>query len=73
MEQEIRFCTSADGARIAYATLGDGLALVRVPRYAQGIELMWRHEEAEAFYGKLGQGRRFVRVRVGVAVCRLRR
>ncbi|GAG05644.1 unnamed protein product, partial [marine sediment metagenome] len=48
--------------RIAYATLGDGLALVRVPRYAQGIELMWRDEEAGAFYGKLGQGRRLIMV-----------
>ena len=29
MEQQIRFCTSSDGTRIAYATVGQGPALVR--------------------------------------------
>ena len=30
MEQEIRFCTTSDGVRIAYATGGQGPPLVRV-------------------------------------------
>lgn len=29
MEQQIRFCTTSDGVRIAYATAGQGLPLVR--------------------------------------------
>jgi hypothetical protein len=29
MEQHIRFCTSSDGTRIAYATTGQGPPLVR--------------------------------------------
>jgi class 3 adenylate cyclase len=31
MEQEIRFCTTSDGVRIAYATMGQGPPLVSVP------------------------------------------
>ena len=61
MEPQIRFCTSADGTRIAYATMGEGPPLVRVPRWAQAIEVMMlRGEEPEAFYDKLGQGRRLI-------------
>jgi class 3 adenylate cyclase/pimeloyl-ACP methyl ester carboxylesterase len=61
MEPQIRFCTSADGVRIAYGTLGDGPPLVRVPRWGQAIEvLMLRGEEPEAFYDKLGQERRLI-------------
>jgi hypothetical protein len=29
MEQQIRFCTTSDGARIAYAIAGEGYPLVR--------------------------------------------
>lgn len=31
MEPQIRFCTSADGTQIAYATLGEGRPLVTTP------------------------------------------
>ncbi len=31
MEPQIRFCTSADWTRMAYATLGERPPLVRVP------------------------------------------
>jgi len=30
MEPQIRFCTSADGTRIAYAAVGEGPAVVEV-------------------------------------------
>jgi len=42
MEQQIRFCTTSDGVRIAYATVGDGAAvglrvrLARAPRTGMG-------------------------------------
>lgn len=55
-EPQIRFCTSDDGTRIAYATMGDGPPLVRVSRGGGGLELIRDHEEAEAFYRKLSQG-----------------
>ncbi|KKK62376.1 hypothetical protein LCGC14_3004940, partial [marine sediment metagenome] len=33
MEQQIRFCTSADGIRIAYATAGQGPPLVKAANW----------------------------------------
>jgi pimeloyl-ACP methyl ester carboxylesterase len=45
--QEIRYCTAADGTRIAYATMGVGPPLVKVPNWF-GVEYeldspVWRH------------------------------
>ena len=60
-EQEVRFCTAADGVRIAYATLGEGPALVKAANWLNHLEFdwqspIWRHW-IEAFAG----GRQFVR------------
>ncbi len=46
--QQIRFCTSRDGARIAYATCGAGPPLVRMPHLVSHLKydwdsLIWRH------------------------------
>lgn len=46
--QEIRFCTAGDGARIAYATLGTGKALVKAANWLTHLEYdhkspIWRH------------------------------
>jgi class 3 adenylate cyclase/pimeloyl-ACP methyl ester carboxylesterase len=60
MQQQIRFVKSFDGTRIAYAAFGDGPPLVRVARWGGGLELIWHHEEAGAFYRKLSEGRRLV-------------
>ena len=48
MEQQIRFCTSSDGVRIAYATAGQGYPLVRALGWVTHLEYewkssMWRH------------------------------
>lgn len=48
MKQQIRFCTSQDGTRIAYATVGDGPPLVRASTYLTHLEYdwnspVWRH------------------------------
>ena len=48
MKQRIRFCTSGDGARIAFATAGEGPPLVRVNNWFTHLELdwdnpVWRH------------------------------
>lgn len=40
-QQEIRFCTSFDGTRIAYATAGTGPPLVRVGTWLTHLELDW--------------------------------
>jgi class 3 adenylate cyclase/pimeloyl-ACP methyl ester carboxylesterase len=41
MEQQIRFCTTSDGVRIAYATVGKGPPLVRVLGWFTHLELDW--------------------------------
>jgi class 3 adenylate cyclase len=41
MEQEIRFCTTPDGVRIAYAVVGEGPPLVHVPGWISHLELDW--------------------------------
>ncbi len=42
MEQQIRFCTSADGTRIAYATAGQGLPLVKAANWLNHLEFDWQ-------------------------------
>jgi pimeloyl-ACP methyl ester carboxylesterase/DNA-binding CsgD family transcriptional regulator len=41
--QHIRFCRSADGTRIAYATFGSGPPLLWVGHFARHLELDWRN------------------------------
>jgi pimeloyl-ACP methyl ester carboxylesterase len=38
MKQQIRFCKSFDGARIAYATMGSGPAIVKAPHWLTHLE-----------------------------------
>jgi pimeloyl-ACP methyl ester carboxylesterase/DNA-binding CsgD family transcriptional regulator len=47
-QQRVRFCTSRDGVRIAFATAGEGPALVRINNWFTHLELdwdnpVWRH------------------------------
>ncbi len=57
MEPQIRFCTSADGTRIAYATLGEGPPLVFVPAWGGNLELIWEHPESRACLESLARAR----------------
>ncbi|MFQ5953656.1 MAG: alpha/beta fold hydrolase [Kiloniellales bacterium] len=41
MHQEIRFCMAPDGVRIAYATVGQGPALVKPATWLNHLELDW--------------------------------
>jgi pimeloyl-ACP methyl ester carboxylesterase/DNA-binding CsgD family transcriptional regulator len=48
MKQQIRFCKTSDGVRVAYATTGDGPPLVKVSNWLSHLELdwdspVWRH------------------------------
>ena len=52
MSQGIRFCTTPDGVRLAYATSGRGPPLVKAANWLNHLELdwdspVWRHELAE--------------------------
>ncbi len=40
MEQQMRFCTGADGMRIAYGTVGRGLGRQRRPQAAHRYRMM---------------------------------
>ncbi len=61
MEQKIGFCTSADGTRIAYATLGEGPPLVRVWPWARTLDAEFEHPEVRAHLEGLANGRMLVR------------
>jgi pimeloyl-ACP methyl ester carboxylesterase/DNA-binding CsgD family transcriptional regulator len=55
--QTIRFCTSSDGVRIAFTTLGRGPALVKAANWLTHIEFdhassVWRHWLAELSRGR---------------------
>jgi class 3 adenylate cyclase/alpha-beta hydrolase superfamily lysophospholipase len=41
MEQDIRFCTTSDGVRVAYAATGSGYPLVWVPGWLSHAEIDW--------------------------------
>lgn len=61
LRQEIQFCTTADGVRLAYATLGSGPTLIKAANWLSHLDLdrhspIWRHWLAE-----LSRGRRLVR------------
>jgi pimeloyl-ACP methyl ester carboxylesterase/tetratricopeptide (TPR) repeat protein len=48
IDQQIRFCTSSDGVRIAYATVGSGPPLVKAANWLSHVEFdsnspVWRH------------------------------
>ena len=47
MDSQIRYCTTSDGVRIAYAVMGDGPPLVRVPGWVSHLEL---DHESPSFY-----------------------
>jgi TolB-like protein/pimeloyl-ACP methyl ester carboxylesterase/Flp pilus assembly protein TadD len=42
LEQEIRFCTTADGVRIAYATVGYGPPMVKAANWLNHLEFDWK-------------------------------
>jgi class 3 adenylate cyclase/pimeloyl-ACP methyl ester carboxylesterase len=61
MEQQIRFCTTSDGVRIAYATVGQGPPLVSVSGWVSHLGLDWNHPDVRPFFEGLAKGRLLVR------------
>ncbi|HEY40577.1 MAG TPA: alpha/beta fold hydrolase [Dehalococcoidia bacterium] len=55
MEQQIRFCTTPDGARLAYAAVGQGPALVIPPGWVAHLELQWRDANWRAFVERIAR------------------
>jgi class 3 adenylate cyclase/pimeloyl-ACP methyl ester carboxylesterase len=61
VEQQIRFCTSSDGVRIAYATVGQGPPLVRVLCWFTHLETEWEHPLWRTFIDGLSRRLSLVR------------
>jgi pimeloyl-ACP methyl ester carboxylesterase len=61
MQQQIGFCTTADGARIAYATVGTGPALVVASPGHSHLGLEWEEPRVRDFWETVGQHHMVVR------------
>jgi pimeloyl-ACP methyl ester carboxylesterase/DNA-binding winged helix-turn-helix (wHTH) protein len=59
--QQIHFAASTDGIRIAYATSGDGPALVRTAQWMTHLEWDWRSAVFGEFIQRLSNSNRLVR------------
>jgi pimeloyl-ACP methyl ester carboxylesterase/DNA-binding CsgD family transcriptional regulator len=64
MKQQIRFCKSFDGTRIAYAVSGDGPPLVRAPHWLTHLEYEAESPLWQPWIEKLSAGRTLVRMDV---------
>jgi pimeloyl-ACP methyl ester carboxylesterase/class 3 adenylate cyclase len=61
MEQQIRFCRTSDGVRIAYATVGQGQPLVRVLGWVTHLEQEWETPFRRVAYEALSARHLFIR------------
>ena len=61
MEQDIRYCTTRDGVRIAYCVTGDGPWLVSCPAFVESFSLDRLIDDQIGFWRGLWRGRRVVR------------
>jgi pimeloyl-ACP methyl ester carboxylesterase/DNA-binding CsgD family transcriptional regulator len=59
--QEIRFCTSADGSRIAYAASGHGAPLVKAANCLTHLEFDWTHPIWRHWVADLSRHYRLIR------------
>jgi len=41
-DQKLGFCTTEDGVRICYATVGEGPPLVKAPNWLSHLEFEWQ-------------------------------
>jgi len=60
-DQEIRFATSDDGVRIAYATVGEGPPLVKAPNWMHHLEYDWRSPVWRHLMQELARDRTLIR------------
>lgn len=61
MKQRVRFCTSADGVRIAFAEAGKGPPLVRVANWFTHLDLDWQSAVWKHWFDALSHRRTLVR------------
>lgn len=61
MQQQIRFCKTTDGARLAYASVGSGPPLVKAANWLSHIEYDWRTPIWRPLFERLARRRRLIR------------
>ena len=61
LEQRIRFCTTSDGERLAYATVGSGPPLVRAAHWITHLDHEWASPVWQHWMDGLSRGRTLVR------------
>jgi len=61
IQQQISFCTTSDGVRIAYAMVGDGPPLVYATGWPQHLEVEWQKPVVRRFLEDLGRGFTLIR------------
>lgn len=59
--QVVRFCEAVDGAKLAYAVLGRGPAVLYVCGWPEHLELEWQQPFARAFLERMSRGCTLVR------------
>jgi len=59
--QQIRFCTSPDGSRVAYAVTGRGPPLVNAPRWLTHLEYDWQSPLWRPWLAELSRDRTLIR------------
>jgi DNA-binding winged helix-turn-helix (wHTH) protein/pimeloyl-ACP methyl ester carboxylesterase len=61
LRQVIRFCTSDDGTRIAYSTVGDGAPLVKAANFLNHLEYEWESPAWKHWIAEMSKRQSFVR------------
>ena len=61
MEQQIRFFTTAEGVRIAYATVGEGPVLLNVAYWLSHLEFDWKDAAYRSFFEALARNNTLIR------------
>mgnify|MGYP001245861563 CR=1 FL=1 len=61
LDQEIRFCTTSDGVRIAYATVGTGPPLIKTANWLNHLEYDWDSPIWRHVFRGLARDHRFIR------------
>ena len=62
MRQSIHFCTSRDGTRVAWASAGEGPALVRAPTWLSHVENDWQSPMSRHWLGEFTQRHTLLRL-----------
>ena len=61
LEQDIRFCTTRDGVRIAYATVGEGPPLIKAANWLNHLEYDWDSPIWRHLFRELARDHRLIR------------